>query len=251
MAAKNSMLACITATGDLHVYDIRNGGKALHPSANMAHLLNPSIDFAAGPAPTIEKFQVKSNGVAVIITSHPSAYIFDASKAAFTALLTPHQLSGSPLIASIPSSTAGTGGGRQRGNNAPSGPVSAIEAEVADLYRKKGSLLQDGQETPEWWVVAMTLQHLDMRMKACELLESKEEYKAALKAYAQCIGKEAFKVRAEEMVKDLVGPLYWYVLLIVARQLLDASTCLSWSVTGGSTLEESSATITLWRKPRE
>lgn len=215
------MLACITATGELHVLDVRNGGKAVHAPAHMIHLLQGGQH---GGMAALEKLQVKSNGVAVITTSHPSAYIYDGAKSAFSPLLTPHQLAGSPLIASIGASTSERTerGGRQRGGaSAPSGPVGAIEAQVVELWRKAQVQAQqaNGQEAkPEWWDVAMTLQHLDMRMRACELLESKEEYRGAMKAYAQIIGQEGFRGRAEELVRDLLGPLYQSVNTLSLRK---------------------------------
>lgn len=213
------MLACVTAQGDLHVMDTRHGGKAVHSPSRITDLLQEPT--STGSAAGIEHLQVRSNGVAVIVTSHPAAYIYDASKSAFTPLLTPHQLSGSPLISAIPNahSERNDRGGRQRGgaSGAP-GPVGAIEAQVVELWRKVQHEMQTDLPQsqprasedikPEWWDVAMTLQHLDMRMRACELLESKEEYKMAMKAYAQIIGQEGFRGRAEELAKDLMGPLY-------------------------------------------
>lgn len=46
-------------------------------------------------------------------------------------------------------------------------------------------------------------------MHAAKTLESKDEYKTALVAYARRLSEEGFRGKAEELVKELVGPVYW------------------------------------------
>ncbi|KAE9396447.1 WD40 repeat-like protein [Gymnopus androsaceus JB14] len=47
---------------------------------------------------------------------------------------------------------------------------------------------------PEWWTTAMTLGHLETRLHAARLVDSPAEYKQA---------------KAEELIKELCGPIYW------------------------------------------
>jgi protein HIRA/HIR1 len=48
-------------------------------------------------------------------------------------------------------------------------------------------------------------------MHAAKVLDSPAEYKQALLLYAKKISDEAFKGKAEEVIKELFGPVYWSV----------------------------------------
>ena len=56
--------------------------------------------------------------------------------------------------------------------------------------------------------MALELGHLESKVKAAEVLESKDEYKFWLSRYASVLGKEGFRARAEELIKELLGPMY-------------------------------------------
>jgi len=62
---------------------------------------------------------------------------------------------------------------------------------------------------PTWWSAAMTLGHLETKLHAAVVLDSPQEYKQALLVYAKKIADEGFRAKAEELIKDLFGPLYW------------------------------------------
>jgi hypothetical protein len=59
--------------------------------------------------------------------------------------------------------------------------------------------------------MAMTLAHLETRMHSARLLDSGAEYKLALQQYTKKIAEEGFKAKAEELVRELFGPMYWFV----------------------------------------
>lgn len=65
---------------------------------------------------------------------------------------------------------------------------------------------------PTWWGTALTLGHLETKLHAAKVLESPQEYKQALLVYAKKIADEGFRAKAEELVKELFGPVYWYVM---------------------------------------
>lgn len=69
----------------------------------------------------------------------------------------------------------------------------------------------DETERPPWWNAAMTLGHLETRMHAARVLESPTEFKQALLVYSKKIADEAFRGKAEELIKELCGPVYWCV----------------------------------------
>lgn len=60
----------------------------------------------------------------------------------------------------------------------------------------------------EDWKKALTLGHLEARMNAAIVLDSLQEYKSNLVLYAKLLAEEAFRGKAEELVHDLLGPVY-------------------------------------------
>jgi len=55
----------------------------------------------------------------------------------------------------------------------------------------------------------MTLGHLETKLHAARVLDSPQEYKQALLVYAKKIADEGFRGKAEELIKELFGPVYW------------------------------------------
>lgn len=105
--------------------------------------------------------------------------------------------------------------GRQRGNsNVESrGVVASIEARITERTPQDPSLAETPR--PAWWTPAMTLGHLETRMNTAKSLDSAAEYKQALLLYAKTIADEGFRGKAEELLKELYGPVYWYVCFCI------------------------------------
>ena len=74
-------------------------------------------------------------------------------------------------------------------------------------------MIDDGstaeKQRPAWWTAAMTLGHLETRLHAAKALDSPAEYKQALLLYAKTIADEGFRGKAEELLRELFGPVYW------------------------------------------
>ena len=107
--------------------------------------------------------------------------------------------------------------------NANRGVVATIENTISEQTGP-----DDGatRERPNWWEAALTLGHLETRLQATKVLESPTEYKQALLVYAKRIAEDGFRGKAEELVKELFGPLYWWVfmgLLIGRRELISSA----------------------------
>jgi protein HIRA/HIR1 len=98
--------------------------------------------------------------------------------------------------------------GRQRTGNSVSnrGIVSTIESTIGEQNEGNGGA---DIQRPAWWEAALTLGHLETRLQASVVLDSPIEYKQALLVYAKKIADEGFRAKAEELVKELFGPLYW------------------------------------------
>ncbi len=92
-----------------------------------------------------------------------------------------------------------------RGNTVSGqGIVAQLEATIPAIDPRADA------ERPKWWSEALTLGHLESRMHAARVLDaSGQEFKQALLQYAKRLADEGFRGKAEELVKELCGPLYW------------------------------------------
>lgn len=96
--------------------------------------------------------------------------------------------------------------GRQRaGVNSSKAAVAYLEGTIDIDHEELASIPR-----PEWWSTAMTLGHLETRLHSSRLLDCPAEYKPTLITYARKIADEGFRAKAEELVKELFGPIYWY-----------------------------------------
>lgn len=184
-------VAILTDDCNVRVYSAKTG-KTLCTPTSCGHLLDSST---ATPFEIIH-FDVHPTGAVVIQTSEPAAYALDPFSTSWIPLITPFQVTGSPI-----SGSAGPLG--------PRGPLARIEKNLRDAAQLASV---PRTERPEWWDEALTLGHLEMRIKGAEALGSGEEWVHWVKEYARYVGKEGFEGRAEEMIKELMGPLGMYVI---------------------------------------
>jgi len=149
-------------------------------SSSIAHLVEPDI----------RDIDIRPNGTPVVITTDSSAYAYDARLQSWV-----------PICAKI-HLQHDTGSSSSRG---VSGPLADIERQC----RSSMTNTANGKAAePEWWDETHQMGLLDMRIRASDLLGSKDEYKYWLLQYASFVGEQEFTGRAEELLKELVGPLY-------------------------------------------
>jgi protein HIRA/HIR1 len=98
-------------------------------------------------------------------------------------------------------------GRRANTQSAGRGILSAVEGSIGGT---PDEAIADRQR-PKWWHTALTLGHLETRLSSTRLLDSPQEYKQAMSMYAKRIADEGFRAKAEELIKELFGPVYWYV----------------------------------------
>ena len=67
--------------------------------------------------------------------------------------------------------------------------------------------MADGDKA-EYWDEVLEMGHLESRMRAAEVLDSQAEYTFWLAQYTEYIGAKGYTARAEELVKELLGPKY-------------------------------------------
>lgn len=157
------------------------------------------------PSASILTTQVRPNGSPVIVLSTGVAYSFDPSLSTWLRISEARWSQGSAVWE-----------GKQRASAnrtlASKGIISALEGAISDLDISELSPnagQSQASSTLQWWNTAMTLGHLETRLHAARLLDSPSEYKTALILYAKRIAEEGFRAKAEELMKELCGPLYW------------------------------------------
>lgn len=99
---------------------------------------------------------------------------------------------------------------RQRSATNPTanrGVLSITEGSIAGGLDSSGA----DKKRPQWWNITMMLGHLETRMHSARLLDSPTEYKQALAQYTKKLAEEGYKAKAEDLIRDLLGPMYSYV----------------------------------------
>ncbi|CAO1622649.1 unnamed protein product [Parajaminaea phylloscopi] len=94
-------------------------------------------------------------------------------------------------------------------------PMRAIESDINSLVVARPSDFKAASKPPaddagrlKDFELTATLRHLELRIAGTVLLGCKEEWQHALRAYARKIADEGLKGLGEELVKDLLGPIY-------------------------------------------
>ncbi|WVQ81686.1 hypothetical protein IAT38_003811 [Cryptococcus sp. DSM 104549] len=184
LKGREDMLLVITSDSHARVFNTFTG-KAVFSPAPFSHLLESAS--SSQPLDVLNS-SVRPNGVPIIVTSEPRAYAYDPALLEWTDISTPWWINESPL----------TGG--------PPGPLTDIENAVAAAVGS-GKERAD-RHKPKWWDESLGMGHYETKLRACVLLESKEEYQYWLLQYVQYLGNENFMDRATELVKELIGPIY-------------------------------------------
>lgn len=159
-----------------------------------------SISPVVGPNAEVVSASVNQSGTPVIHVSSGCAYSYDHELLAWIKLSEKWWAGGSSAWQAR--SRAGT-------VNANRGVVAMIENVISEQTGPDDGV---NRERPNWWEAALTLGHLETRLQASKILESPTEYKQALLVYAKRIAEDGFRGKAEELIKELFGPLYWCVL---------------------------------------
>lgn len=185
-------LMAITASGMLYAWNVKKRS-TFFPPVSVQPLLEP-------PGRSILSAFVRPNGAPVIQVSNGVAYSYDTSLSSWIKLSERWWAAGSDAWQ-----------GRQRANSqvAARGVVSCIEGELRNPRPGEEGYVEPDQARPGWWNIAMTLGHLETKLHAAKSVESPQEFKQVLLVYAKKIADEGFRGKAEELIKELFGPVYW------------------------------------------
>lgn len=203
---------CLVACSADTRSDVRTG-RAMFPATSVEHLIPDEGVRKAGE----HALDVRANGVPLLVTSEPAAHAYDPSLQAWIPLITPWQLA-------YPSTE------RRAAKESVKGPLSEVEARVHDIWAQDRSRSQAFPASDiaqlDWWSETREINYWEARMRGAELLESPAEYRQAVGKLAQLFAREGFAARAEELLKDLTGPIFRYVHHPTSSH---QGTCADWS----------------------
>ncbi|BEI86202.1 hypothetical protein CcaverHIS002_0604890 [Cutaneotrichosporon cavernicola] len=182
-------LLILAADGELRVIEVKNRRKFVPPTP-VRHLVP---DVAEGDMPPVEAF-LRPNGTPVLVTSEPAAWAFDREMGVWSQIAA-SWWSASPLNEHE--------GRTRNGRSVPNGPLAEIEAKVAAMRS-----VAPPDSKPNWWNESMACGHYETRLRGARLLGSKDEYRHWLKEYAKYLADESFRERAEDVLAELMGPIF-------------------------------------------
>ncbi|KAF8886135.1 histone transcription regulator 1 [Infundibulicybe gibba] len=188
MDGNKNCLMVITCSGQLYSWNIKKQC-AFFPPISIHSILS-------SPNHTLTSSSVRANGSPIVHCSNGVVYSYDASLSSWIKLSERWWAEGSDAWQ-----------GRQRSNTASAsrGIMSFVEGSINGTPDEAAP----EKPRPQWWSTAMTLGHLETKMHSTRLLESPQEYKQALLVYAKKLADEGFRAKAEELIKELFGPVYW------------------------------------------
>ncbi|KAG6914965.1 hypothetical protein DXG01_014188 [Tephrocybe rancida] len=190
MEANKQALLVITETGQLYSWNIQKQA-SFFPPLSVAPLLLSSLNH------TIVSASVRPNGSPVVHCSNGVAYSYDPALLTWVKLSERWWSEGSDVWQGRQRNSANQAGNR--------GIMSSVEGSISGTPDEG---LPD-KIRPTWWNTALTLGHLETRLNATRLLDSPQEYKQALLLYAKKVADEGFRAKAEELIKELFGPVYY------------------------------------------
>ncbi|KIM52494.1 hypothetical protein SCLCIDRAFT_1223695 [Scleroderma citrinum Foug A] len=178
-----SSLLLITISGQLSSINVKSQ-TACFPPTSIRPLLEPTNSKVLTTA-------VRPNGAPILQLSSGVAYTYDAQLFQWVKISDRWWSEGSDVWQ-----------GRQR---VTKDVVASIENAITSNTDEPSA----HKERPKWWNTALTFGHLESKMHAARALDSPTEYKQALLLYARKLAEEGFRSKAEELIKDLFGPVYW------------------------------------------
>lgn len=157
------------------------------------------LPILTSPNHTLTSASVRPNGTPIVSCSNGIVYSYDAALLAWVKLSERWWADGSDAWQA-----------RQRANQsvAHRGIMATVEGGIGGTPPDESVA---DRVRPQWWGAALTLGHLETKLHATRLLDSPQEHKQALLVYAKKIADEGFRAKAEELIKELFGPVYWCV----------------------------------------
>ncbi|KAF7291869.1 Protein HIR [Mycena indigotica] len=206
---RGSILMIITSNGQLYSWLVfsalsvsagDNLGIGMSKNNRRSSLPVSVSSILTSPNYTITSAKVQPTGASILTCSSGVIYSYDLSLCAFVKLTERWWSEGSDVWQARKRSLTNPTANR--------GVLSVAEGTIAGMADD-----EDIEETaekirPKYWTEAMTLAHLETRMHSARLLDSGAEFKQALSLYTRKLADEGYKSKAEELIRELLGPIY-------------------------------------------
>jgi len=189
LAGNGHFLLALSSSAQLWCWNVKLK-KAVFPPASLNSIL------VGSPNNVVTNVSISSSGAPLIQIADEVVYSYDADLLSFV-----------KVTERWWAENSGAWQGRARAPQSIRGAMSQVENSLKTS--SGGSLAADRPARPEWWDTAITLGHLETRAHGIKLLDSAAEYRQVVLIYANKIADEGFRAKAEELIKELYGPVYW------------------------------------------
>jgi protein HIRA/HIR1 len=215
--------------------DVRKRTAVFDPVSVSDLVCSRSPSTSTAIPPTIVSARCRPNGSPVIALSNGTVHSFDFQLRSWTTISSPWWSKGSEcwegrirsksvnpvreVVRSIEGSVndvlvVGQNGTGQYPDGSEAAAAMITDGEEGAAAEGKPARARlEGEEVEKRgggddWRNALSLGHLETRMAAAIALDSPHEYKQFALQYAKRLADEGFKGKAEEFVKELLGPVY-------------------------------------------
>ena len=227
-------LMCVTAVGQVYVWDIRTMS-AKHPPVSLAPVLDAasltqSQQGHLTNAPSLMFARLNGEGRVVVAMSNGDGYAYNSMMCVWQRLSETWWAVGSQYWNTTDTSTtAASVSGAAKANKQTNGILDDIKPENISagiipllernttslaLLRGRASALQRivkallSAEGYEGFESAVSIAHLENRVAAAYTLGARDEFKVYLIMYAKRIGAEGLRGKVEELLRSLTGSLF-------------------------------------------
>ncbi|CCG83614.1 Protein hir-1 [Taphrina deformans PYCC 5710] len=207
LEARDDYLMVISSVGILHVWNLKQQRSPFAPVS-----LAPALDAASSIVDKIRRTSsvtqasITSKGVPIVTLSNGDGFIYHADMQTW--------LKVSEGWWAISSSYWDASGLVSR-NGLPPGIIDLVERRTNDEVMRQGkgrvfsrvvkqALMKEGFENLE---TIVSIGHLENRLAAAKMLDSKDEYHTVVLMYAQKLAEEGMTLRVEELCRELIGPM--------------------------------------------
>jgi protein HIRA/HIR1 len=252
----DSWLLCITSAGMCYVWNVATMSSP-HAPVSLAPVLDAAVQsLAAHPtnAPAIHHVRLNSEGRIIISLSNGDGYAYSPQMYCWQKVSEVWWAVSSGYWNSIDSSVS-----KQATKTMQDGSKIDVSAGVIPwlerntttetLLRGRAQFLQrlikvlQSREGFESFESGASLAHLENRLAAALMLGSKDEFRLYLNMYAKNLGSETLKLKAEELLRTLVGGI------VDGEDNEELSEAAVKNAIEGRNWQESSKTLCGW--PRE
>lgn len=208
LEAREDQLMAISSIGILHVWNLKER-KAAFPPVSLAPILDAATSIVDKIRRTFSVTQahVTAQGVPILTLNNGDGYMYHAGLCSW--------LKVSEGWWAV-SSSYWDASGLQGRNDSGSGILGMIERRTNEEVMRQGkgriltrivkqALTKEGYEDLESTV---SIGHLENRLSAALMLNSKNEYHTVLLMYAKKIAEEGMTQRVEELCRELIGSVF-------------------------------------------